>query len=73
MWPKGSIIIAQFSMYKITISQNRRSFLCYVHENVKFLSGSGDPDGPNLPSPFGQKFQLSVQRNRLALAIGYLC
>ena len=39
MWPKGSIIIAQFFKYKIMINQNRRSFLCYKgHQNVKFLS-----------------------------------
>ena len=32
-----------------------------MHQNVKFLSGSRGPDGPDLPSPFGRKFQLSVQ------------
>ena len=26
MWSKGSIIIAQFSKYKIMVSQNRQSF-----------------------------------------------
>ena len=29
--------------------------------NVKFPSGSRGPHGPDLPSPFGRKFQLSVQ------------
>ena len=28
MWSKGSIVIAQFSKFKITINQNSRSFLC---------------------------------------------
>ena len=37
MWPIGSKIIAQFSKYEIMIGQNRRSFLCQVHQNVKFL------------------------------------
>ena len=27
----------------------------------KYLSGSRDPDGPDLPSLFGRKFHLSVQ------------
>ena len=61
MWSKGSIIIAQFSEYKITISQNRRSFsMSSILKRLSILSGSRGPDGPDLPSPLGQKFQLSV-------------
>ena len=32
------------------------------------LSGSRGPDGPDLPSPLGRKFQLSVQRRNHNLA-----
>ena len=61
MWSKGSIKIAQFSKYKITISQNRRSFFYVKHvKMLSILSGSRDPDGPDLPSPLGRIFQLSV-------------
>ena len=28
---------------------------------LSIFSGSGGPDGPDLPSPFGRKFQLSIQ------------
>ena len=60
MWSKGSIIIAQFSKYKITISQNRRSFsMSSILKRLSILSGSKGPDGPDLPSPLGRKFQLS--------------
>ena len=61
MWSKGNIIIAQFSKYKITISQNRRSFsMLSILKMLSIFSGSRVPDGPDLPSPFGQTFQLSV-------------
>ena len=62
MWPTGSKIIAQFSKYEIMIGQNKRSLLIMLSTpNVKLLSGSRGPDGPDLQSPFGRKFQLSVQ------------
>ena len=62
MWSKGSIIIAQFSKYKITISQNRRSFsMLSILKKLRIFSCSRGPDWPDLPSPFGRKFQLSVQ------------
>ena len=48
------IIVAQFSKYKIMISQNRRCFLSETDQNVKFLSGRRGPDRPDLPSPFGE-------------------
>ena len=66
MWFKGSIIIiAQFSKYKITISENRRSFsMLRILKMLSIFSGSRGPDGPDLPSPFGRKFQLSVQQMR---------
>ena len=88
MWSKGSIIIAQFSKYKITISQNRRSFLCSAHQNVKFLSGSRGPHGPDLSSPFGRKFHFALSDlfaailpdnagkflpRTLQIPVGYLC
>ena len=61
MWSKGSIIIAQFFKYKITISQNRRYFsMSSILKRLSILSGSRAPDGPDLPSPLGRKFQLSV-------------
>ena len=61
MWSKGSIIIAQFSKYKIMTSQNRRSFsMSSILERLSILSDSRRPDGPDLPSPLGRKFQLSV-------------
>ena len=61
MWSKGSIIIVQFSKYKITISQNRRSFsMSSILKRLSILSGSRGPEGPDVPSPLGQKFQLSV-------------
>ena len=61
MWSKGSIIIAQFSKYKITISQNRQSFsMLSILKMFSIFSGSRGPDGPDLPSLFGRKFQLSV-------------
>ena len=61
MWSRGSIIIAQFSKYKITISQNRRSFsMLSILKMLSIFSGSRGPDGPDLPSPFWRKFQLSV-------------
>ena len=31
--------------------------------NVKFLFGSRGPDGPDLQSPFGRKFELSVEHS----------
>ena len=58
MGSKGSIIIAQFSRYKITISQNKRSFsMSNILKNVKFLSSSRGLHRPDLPSPCGRKFQ----------------
>ena len=42
------------------LRQNGRSFQCKVYQNVKFLTGSRGPHRPDLPSPFRQKFQLSV-------------
>ena len=61
MWSKGSIIIAQFSKYKITISQNRRSLsMLSILIMLSIFSGSRGPDGPDLPSLYGRKFQLSV-------------
>ena len=69
MKSKGSIIIAQFSKYKITISQNRRSFsMSSILKRLSILSGSRGPDGSDLPSPLGQKFQLSVQFSKLFIA-----
>ena len=62
MWSKGSIIIAQFSKYKITISQNRQSFsMSSILKRLSILSGSRGPGGPDLPSPLGRKSQLSGQ------------
>ena len=29
-----------------------------IYQNVKFLTGSRGPHGPDLPSPFARKFQL---------------
>ena len=64
IWSKGSIKIAQFSKYKITISQNRRSFsMLSILKILKFSLVAEAPDGPDLPSSFGRKFQLSVQFN----------
>ena len=61
MWFKGSIIIAQFSKYKSTISQNRRSLsMLSILKMLSIFSGSRGPDGPDLPLPFWRKFQLSV-------------
>ena len=66
MWSKGSIIIKQLSKYKIPISQNRQSFsMLSIFKMLSIFSGSRGPDGPNLPSPFGRKFQLSVQQRSL--------
>ena len=41
--------------------QNRRSFsMLSILKMSSIFSGSRGPDGPDLPSPFGWKFQLSV-------------
>ena len=69
MWSKGSIIIAQFSKYKITISQNRRSFsMLSVLKMLSIFSGSRGPDGPDLPLPF--KFQVLVHTRTTCLMMG---
>ena len=61
MWSKGSIIIAQFSKYKITISQNSRSFsMLSILKMLSIFSGSRGTHGPDLPSsPFGRKFHFA--------------
>ena len=38
-----------------------RFFYVQYTKNVRFLSGRKDPHGPDLPSPFGRRFQFSVQ------------
>ena len=48
-------------MYQSLLRQNGRPFQCKVYQTVKFLTDSRGPHGPDLPSPFGRKFQLSVQ------------
>ena len=54
-------MIAEFSQYKIRVSQNRLSFSMLSIFNVKSIfSGSRGPDGPDLPSHVGRKFWLSV-------------
>ena len=54
MESKESIVITQFSKYKIMIR-----YLFYIKhtKNVEFLSGSRGPRGPDLPSPSRRKFQ----------------
>ena len=64
MLSKRSTIIAQFSKCRITISQNRRSFsMLSIFKMLSIFSGSRGPDGSDLPSRFGRKFQLSVQND----------
>ena len=44
-------------MYKVTISQNGMIFFCVKYmknKNVKLLSGSRGPHGPDLPPPTGE-------------------
>ena len=57
MGSNGSIVTAQISKYKIMISQKGDLFYVKHIKNVKFLSGSRGPHGPDLPSPCGRKFQ----------------
>ena len=50
MWSKGNIIIAQFSKYKIMMSQKRRSFsMLSILKMLSTFSGSRGPQGPDLP------------------------
>ena len=67
MWFKVKTDSTNFQSITITISQNGvvcGLFYFYVKytKNVKFLSGSRGPHGPDLPSPWGQTFQLSAAR-----------
>ena len=73
MWSKESIIMAQFSKYKLTISQNRRSFsMLSMLKRLSILSGGRAPDGPDLPSPLLRKFQLSVQFTPCLMMGGFI-
>ena len=36
-----------------------------------FLTGSRGPHGPDLPSPFGRKFQLLVQSDLLVVILSF--
>ena len=43
------------------ISQNRRSFsMLSILKTLSLLSGSRGPHGPDLPSPCGRKFHISL-------------